>query len=147
MATSEVELLKEMATGLEARLTEALEETEAQASRGMGIHPIFMSSGRRIEAFKEMLVEPEDPVILDWVIDIESQFAVQDLSQSARAGCSFQQTSCWERRTEDPGSRQRRERYTGGRLVLPSMSSGLMMIHRELALQIGQQEHVSPAVQ
>ena len=43
MATSEVELLKEMATGLEARLTEALEEAEAQASRGMGIHPIFMS--------------------------------------------------------------------------------------------------------
>ena len=85
MATSEIELLKEMATGLESRLTEALEETEAHASRGMGIHPIFMSSGRRMEAFKEMLVEPGDPVILDWVINIESQPAVKDLSQSGQA--------------------------------------------------------------
>ena len=85
MATSEIELLKEMATGLEARLTEALEETEAQASRGMGIHPIFMSGGRRMEVFKEMLVEPGDPVILDWVINIGSQLAIQDLSQSGQA--------------------------------------------------------------
>ena len=85
METSEVELLKEMATGLEARLTEALEETEAQASRGMGIHPMFMSGGRRMEAFKEMLVEPGDLVIRDWIIDIESQLAIQDLGQSGRA--------------------------------------------------------------
>ena len=85
MATSEVELLKEMATGLEARLTEALEETEAQASRGMGIHPIFMSGGRRVEVFKEMLVEPGDPVTLDWIIDAKSQLAVQGLGQSRQA--------------------------------------------------------------
>ena len=85
MTRSEVELLKEMATGLEARLMEALEETEAQASRGMGIHPIFMSGGRRMEVFKEMLVEPGDPVIRDWIINIESQLAVQDLSQPGQA--------------------------------------------------------------
>ena len=85
MATSESELLKEMATGLGTRLTEALEETEAQASRGMGIHSIFISGGRRMEAFKEMLVEPGDPVILDRVINIGSQLAVQDLGQSRQA--------------------------------------------------------------
>ena len=85
MATSEIELLKEMATGLETRPTGALEETEAQASRGMGIHPIFMSSGRQMEAFKEMLVESGDPVVLDWVINIGSQLAIQDLSQSGQA--------------------------------------------------------------
>ena len=85
MATSEVELQKKSATGLEARLTEALEETEAQASRGMGIYPIFMSSGRRMEAFKEMMVEPGGPVILNWVVNIGSQLAVQDLSQSGQA--------------------------------------------------------------
>ena len=85
MATSEVELLKEMATGLEARLTEALEEAEAQASRGMGIHPIFMSGGRRMEVFKEMLVEPGDPVILDWIINIESQLAILVLGHSRQA--------------------------------------------------------------
>ena len=87
MATSEVELPKEMATGLEAKLTEALEETAQahQASRGMGIHPFFMSSGRRMEAFKEMLVEPGDLVIRDWTIDIESQLAIQDVGRSRQA--------------------------------------------------------------
>ena len=38
-----------------------------------------------MEAFREMLVEPGDPVILDWVVNVESQLAVRDLSQSGRA--------------------------------------------------------------
>ena len=118
MATSEVELLKEMATGLEARLTEALEETEAQASRGMGDPPdlhVRRKANGGLQGDAGGAWRSGHPG-LDYR---HRKPACRPGPGSIRAGCSFQQTGCWERRMEDPGSRQRRGAILEGDLRCP----------------------------